>query len=130
MERERLASASYRMPAPIAHFIAFEMLDFIEALSRLRTVAAVWMGTVVSVLRMEVIIHMAVKTLRTMKPWTCANKYSTTKPLRTVVAVRRAVVRRNVVISIRALRRDSDVDADLGLGFGSSHCKAERSDRR
>jgi len=126
---ENLAPALYWMSTSIAHFVAFEVGNLIEALTRLGLIATVGLGAVIAVLRVETVIDVAVEALRTMKPRAGANEYAAGKPLRTVVAVRRAVVGRNVIVAIRALGRDSDADTYLGLGLGSSGCKAKRSNR-
>ena len=62
-----------------------------------------------------------------MKPLANTDEDAAHKPLRTVVAVGVAVVGSSVIVAIRAIRSDSDVDADFSLCFGSSCCTGETS---
>ena len=62
-----------------------------------------------------------------MKPLASTDEDAAHKPLRTVVAVGGAVVGSSVIVAIRAIRSDSDVDADFSLCFGSSCCTGETS---
>jgi hypothetical protein len=66
---------------------------------------------------------------RTVEPWPSSNKDAAHKPVRTVVAIRRAGVRIVSVISVRTARRtnchadrpDSDAHADLRLRISKRH---------
>jgi hypothetical protein len=49
----------------------------------------------------EIVIDMAVKTASSAIPRPCADEYSPGKPLRPIIAVRCAVVRRHLVESVR-----------------------------
>ena len=118
------------MTASVAHFVAFEVLDFVEMLIRIGFLATGWPGAVIAVLRMEVVIYVAVEALRTVKPRARTNEDATGKPLRAVVAVGSAVVWRDVLVAVGTFRRNSDVDRYLRLGFGSGYRKTNCSDRR
>jgi hypothetical protein len=115
--------------ASIAHFVSFEVLNLVETLSWLGSVAAVWPWSGVAVFRMETVIYVAVEALGTMKPGARAKEDATGKPLRAVVAVGGAVVRRDVIVAVRADRRDSDIDLYLSMCFGSGQREADCSNR-
>ena len=64
-----------------------------------------------------------------MKPWASANENSTRKPFRPVVAVGSAAIRRSVIVTVGAVgrRSNADADADLRPYFGSGRCEANPS---
>jgi len=113
--------------ASIPHFIRLEVCDLIEMIFRRGSLPTSRHRAVIAMIRMETIIHMAVEALGAVKPWTSANEDATCKPLRAVVTVWCAGVRRDVVIAVRTYRCDSNVDAHLGLGCGSNYSAAEYS---
>ena len=78
----------------------------------------------VSVVRMEMVIHMAAEVGGAMEPRANTNKDSARKPLRPVVAVWSASIRRGVVVPVRTLGRGSNVDGNLSLHFRSIHCES------
>jgi hypothetical protein len=90
--------------------------------------AVVWKSAMVAVIGMEMVIDMAAKVGRTVKPGAGTNEDSTAKPLGAVIAIGGAAVRGGIVVAVGAFRRDANVDADLGLGFWSAYGKAETSD--
>jgi len=110
--------------ASVPHFVSLEVRD-IDMLCRVRMFASRRHGALITVLRMEVVIYMAVKFSRAMKPWASSNKNAPIEPFRTVIAVGRTVIRGNVVITIWTLGGYSDVDADLGLCCGRAGCEAD-----
>src|ERR1700761_1748303 len=69
--------------------------------------------SVVTMTRVPAIIDVAVEAVRAMEPGTGPNKNSAGKPVRPIVAVRSAVIRRIVEVSIWAYRRRSNVDGNL-----------------
>jgi len=70
-------------------------------LSRLGSVAAVWLGTVIAVLWMETVIHVAAETFSAMKPWANANESSAGQSfLAAVVGVGGAFVGRGVIVAV------------------------------
>ena len=73
--------------ASIAHFVSFEVLNLVETLSRLGSVAAVWPWTGIAVLGMEMVIYVAVEVFMAMKPRARADEDAAGKPLWAVVAV-------------------------------------------
>ena len=81
-------------------------------------VATIGKFTMVAMVGMEVIVHVAAEVGGTMKPWAGTDEDSAREPFGAVVAVGSALVGRGFVIAIRAGRGWSDVDADLSFGFG------------
>ena len=110
--------------ASVAHFVCFEVGHFVEVIVGSGSLAACWHRTVIAVVRMETVIYVAVEIRWAVKPGASANEDAADKPFRSVITVGGAVVRRNVVIAVGALRRDSDVHAHLSSRCGSSHHKA------
>jgi hypothetical protein len=127
--RYRLTFARNCVAASIPHFVSFEVGNLIERPSRFGFVATVRLGAVITVLRMETVVYVALEVGSTMKPGANTNEDATCKPFRAVVAVGGAVVRRDIIVTIGTVRRDSDVDAYLSLCFGSSCHEADRSNR-
>src|SRR5271155_4623642 len=82
--------------------------------------------TVVSVIGMIVGIDMTVEVGGAVKPWARTDEDTTGKPLGDIVAIGRAPVRSSFIVPVGAVGGDSDVDADLGLGFGS--CRSRKSE--
>jgi hypothetical protein len=71
-------------------------------------------------IRMEMVIYMAAKAFGPVKPRTHADKHAASEPLWPVIAVRGAIVRRDVIVSVGTIRHRSNVNRDLGLGFGKA----------
>jgi len=69
----------------------------------------------VAVIRMEMVVDVSAEVFVSLKPRADADEYAVVKPLRTIVAVGRTGVRGNVVLTIRAIGRYPDPDADLSL---------------
>ncbi len=104
------------MAVTVAHFIAVEMRGiymFVCVIAPIREPA------VIAVVRAEVVIHVAVKTSGAMEPWAGAKEHAAIEPLGSIVAVRGAVIRRNVIVTVRAVGSRSDVDAKTDLGIGA-----------
>jgi hypothetical protein len=66
---------------------------------------------VIAMAIVERMIDMAVEVIRPVKPRSRADEDTTREPLRAIVAVGSASIRRPLVISVGALRRSSDPDA-------------------
>jgi hypothetical protein len=60
--------------APISHFVSLEVGDLVHRLPGFRPVATGGPRAVVTVIRMEAVIYVAVEPLRAMKPWASANE--------------------------------------------------------
>jgi hypothetical protein len=67
----------------------------------------------IAVTRIVPVIDVAVKAVRTVKPGTSPKEHPADEPVRPIVAIRRARIRSIVKISVRAYRRDSNVDGNL-----------------
>jgi len=65
----------------------------------------------------KMMIYMPIKVFRTVKPRSRADKNAARKPLRSVITIGRAVIGRNLVISIRTNRWLSDADCNLCMRF-------------
>ena len=111
--------------ASIAHFIAFEMLNPIKMFIGIGFFTTSWPRAVIPMFGMEMVIYVAVEACRAVKPGAGANEDSAGKPLRAVVAVGSAVIRRDVIVPVGTFRRDADVDLHLSLCFGSSDREAD-----
>jgi hypothetical protein len=107
--------------ASVTHFIAFEVFDSIDRVGR--SLASGRQRPPVSVLRMKASVHVTAKVFRSVKPWTDANENAAGEPLRAVVAIGSAIIRRYIIVAVRALWRSSDLDAYLSLCFRSGHCE-------
>ena len=116
-----------------AYWVTMFIMDFItvEVGGRRRPtylyfVARMWYRAVVSVIWMIVGIDMAVEVGGAVEPWARTNEDTTGKPFGAIVAIGRAPIRSSFIVSVGAVGGDSDVDADLSLGFGS--CRGRKSE--
>jgi hypothetical protein len=91
---------------PISRLVAVEIV--------LRLISARRHRSFVTVTRVKPVIDMAGKVLRTVEPRAGSDKHAPNKPIRSVIAVRRAVVWRVREVPIRAHRCHSNTDGDLG----------------
>jgi hypothetical protein len=115
--------------AAVAYFVSFEVRNVIDAMIRLRFLAALWSGAAVAVVRVITIVYVALKILGAVKPRACADEGSAGKPFRTVIAVRSAAVRSGVIITVGTFGSDSDFEPDfLRRRFRSGNGEAESSD--
>jgi hypothetical protein len=108
------------MATSIPRFVAAEMRT-IDALCRFGFLAGFWQRALIAVLRMEPIVHVALKVAGAMKPWASANEPVPVKPLRPVIASRGTVIRSDVIVAIGTFGGYSDGDANLSLCFGSAN---------
>ena len=92
--------------ASVTRFIGLEVIKASRTAFRERTVVAV--------ARVEAIVHMAVEAVMAVEPGASTDEDSADEPIRAVVAVRRAVIRSIVEVSVWALWSDADVDSNLG----------------
>jgi hypothetical protein len=107
--------------ATVAHFVSFEVVDFVETLGGFGLLATVWRGAFVSALRIEAVIYVAVEVGRAMKPRADSDEDATGKPFGAVVAVGSTGVRSVIVVAVGTLGGDSDIDGDLSLRLWSGH---------
>lgn len=102
----------YYVSAPVAHFVTLEMLR-VDMLRFVALFAASRQRSFVSMFRMEMIVHVAVKVVRAMKPRANADKDAAVKPFRPIIPIRRAIVGGDVVVSIWTIRCNADLNAYL-----------------
>ena len=82
-------------------------------------------GAVVAVTGIEAVIYVSVEAGVAMEPWAGADEDSANEPVGAVIAVRCAVIRRIVEVSVRAHRSDADVDGNLGRSAGGTNRKSK-----
>jgi len=92
----------------IPHLVSVKVIEGLVSTFRM------WAS--ITVMRIEAVINVAVKVMRTVKPGAGSGEHAAREPLGSIVAVRGAVVRGKVVITIRANWFWSDIDGDLCAG--------------
>ena len=122
----RLALTFSYVATSVPHFVSFEMRSA-DAFCRLGFLATLWQLALVTVLRVEAVVYVALEFTGAMKPGASANEDVPVKPLRTVVACWGAIIRSNVVVTIRTFRSYSNVDADLSLRLWGGSGEADSS---
>ncbi len=123
-----ISSAS--IAATIAYFIPFEVCNFIETPRWLGSFAALRCGAVIAMVGVKAVIDMPAEMVGAMKPWARANKDTSREPFRTIVTVGSAAIRIGVVVAVGAIRRDSYIDADLGIDLRDAADRDDYGDRR
>ena len=101
-EAAAYVAESARVTETVSHFISPEMVHVVETLRRVRAIAMIWQRSAISVMNIEMVVHVTAKVSRAMKPRAGTNEDTACKPLRAVVAVRSAVIRSEVIVAIRA----------------------------
>jgi len=81
------------------------------------TVAPCRRRPVVALPKIETMIDMSVEITRTVIPRSGPDEYTAGEPLRAIIAIRSAVVRRNLIVSVRTNRRYSNADRNLRGSF-------------
>ncbi len=103
----------------------------IPVIVRLMVATVCGVATMVPVTRIEATVDRAVKACPTAVPGACAEKYAAIEPLRTVVAVGRAVVRSIAIVAIGA---DGSGTTDIypkgNLGAGGCWSSKSQTDNR
>ena len=98
------AVTAARVAAPITHLVPVEVIE--GSVSMFRE------GAAVPVMWIETVVHVAVEVAWAMEPRAGSDKDTAVEPLRTVVPVWGATVRRIVEVAIGASRRYPDIDRD------------------
>jgi hypothetical protein len=93
------------MALAISGFVCVEVIESMFTVLR--------EGAVIAVAGIEAIVYVAVKAARSVEPGAGADEDAAGKPVRTVVAVRGAVIGSVVEIAVRAYRRCSNLNCDL-----------------
>ncbi len=89
----------------VTSFVALEVVERLCATFRQRPV--------VSVVRVETVVHMPIEPMRTMEPRTGSDKDAPNEPVRPIVPIRRAIIRRIVEVPIRTHRRHANANRNL-----------------
>jgi hypothetical protein len=104
------ASVAWRcdyVAAAVTGFIRLEVIECLRATSGERpSVSMMWI---------EAVVDVAMKTGRAMEPRSCSDKYAVNEPIGSVISIGRAVIRRVIEISIRTYRRNTDIHAYRNL---------------
>src|SRR5580693_5151104 len=95
----------------VAHFVAFEM-GGIHSFSFLRFFAHLRHGAFISVIGVHTVVDVSMEVLRSVEPWTYADKHAARKPLRPIVSGRGTGIGRSIVVPVGTLGRDSHLDSD------------------
>jgi hypothetical protein len=95
---------------PIAGLVCVEVVELLLPAPRQRST--------VTVMRIIAVVDVAVESVRAVKPGACSNKHPAGKPIGPIVAVGGAVIWRIVEVPVRAHRRHSNVDGNLGWRDG------------
>jgi hypothetical protein len=90
---------------PVTGFVAVEVIEPLFTASGERAV--------ITVVRVETVVHVAIEPMWPMKPGAGSDEHATVEPIRPVISVRSAVVRGVVKIAIRAYGSNPDADRDL-----------------
>ena len=109
--RQRMlpASAMVRLrndiPTPIARFIALEVVELLRSASRQRPM--------IPIVRVKPVVDMTMETSRPMEPRPSAEEHPAGKPIRPIVAIRCAIIRRIVKVPVRTSWLNADPDRNL-----------------
>ena len=106
--------------APVTHLVSLEVGDLFGVSGCLTRLAALWQSALVTVMHIEMIIHVPAEVRSAMEPGSGANEDATGKPFRPVIAIRSTGVRWVIVIPIRTLGSSADADSYLGSCLGSA----------
>ena len=102
-------AGSGEVTVPVTHVAGVEAMEVV----RWSMVGAMTgKSSVVASARVEVAIDRAMEVMRSVEPWAGADEDAPVEPLGTIVPVGCAVVRRVVIVAVRAGRRVADVYAD------------------
>jgi hypothetical protein len=101
-----MGSGTY-VASPIPRLVGVEVVEALRSALRHRSS--------VTVMRIKAVVDVAVKAVRTMKPWTSSQKHSANKPIGPIVAVRSTVIWGVIEISVRAHGSRPDIYADGNL---------------
>ena len=108
------------MAIPVPRFVCVEIV--------VRLLPACGIGSVVSVMRIIVVVDVPIKSVGTVKPRASPDKYSPIEPIRAIVAIGCAIIRSEIVIAVRTHRCYADVDGYLrGRTRKAAHCGCSES---
>ena len=78
-----------------------------------RLFAASGHRSVVTIMRVVAVVYVAVEAARAMEPRAGSDEQSAREPVRSVIAVRRAIIRRIVKVTVWANRGNTDINSNL-----------------
>ena len=111
------------MAVAVADLVAFEVFDVVDGLDGV--FPAGWDRAMVAMVGMEMIIDVAVEAFGAVEPGADADEDASGEPLGAVVAVRSAVVGRDVVVTVGTCGGDADLDSNLSLCCGNRYREAD-----
>lgn len=88
-----------------------------------RTLSTRRKRAVIAMAEIIVMIDVSIEMFRSVEPGSSADKDAARKPLRAIIAVRRAIVRRYFVVSVGADWWGSDFDSNPNLSWRSGGCR-------
>ncbi len=107
--RPDLSVSTWSFAAPcVMHRLTMEFRTVLS-----RTFAARRHRSMVALAIVEMMIDVSVKSARPVKPGSRTDEYTAREPFRSIISIRSAIVRRNLVVPVWANRRFSDADCNL-----------------
>jgi hypothetical protein len=76
----------------ISHFVPFEACNLIDTVLRFGSFASLGQWALIAVIGMEIVVYMALKVGRVMKPLVCTNENAACEPFRAIVAIGGTIV--------------------------------------
>jgi hypothetical protein len=98
----RVVRRGNHIPMPIMGLITLEVIELLRPTRRERPM--------VPMPRVIAVVHVPMEPSRPMKPRSRSDKDPTRKPIRPIIPIRRAVIRRIVEVPIRTVRRSADIN--------------------
>jgi hypothetical protein len=105
----------------VAGLVAVEVVE--------RPFAACRQGSVISIVWVKAVVDVAVEAMMAVEPWSSSKKHSADKPVGPIVAVRSAVERSIVEVSVGADGLHSNADGDLCRPQGGTAEQCNREGR-
>ena len=110
----------------IMHCLAMKFCTMLR-----RMLAARGKISMVALAVIEMVIDMSVETIRPMEPRSRADEYSAGEPIRAIVTIRSAVIRRDLIVPVGTNRRFSNTYRNLrDRAVGGGHEKARSNNHR
>jgi hypothetical protein len=103
-------------------------MEVIEIVVRIEALPTPRIAAMVAVARIIVMVHIAVKSARSMKPRSSAKEDAVCEPFRPVVAVRGTIVRGITIVAIRAHRGRTNIDSERNLGRRTCRSSTSQAD--
>jgi len=110
-------AAESRVTVTIAHLVASKALIMTGPAVLIVAFTATRVFAMPAITPIITIVNVTPESPASVIPRACSDENAARKPLRSVISIRRAIVRRVVKIPIRARGRWPDLDRDLRLHF-------------